>query len=441
MSSVSKPFPAVLVAVGRVILWLEPLYLALTTLAFFYPTPTRTNWLWLLWLLVPVVAARYVVHGRLLTRTPLNVWFAALLVLGVLNVYLAPYTRGLLLLARPVLGIATYLAMVESARTSGRMRGPLQVIIMLGLLVGVLAIGSTQWNPKSAQLSVITGSLPDLQGFPGAEAGFNANEIAGGLSWLVPLMAGLALYRWQQREPRWHVTLAFILMFAALLLGQSRSALIGVFIGLAFLIPLIIKRLPWRVLTYVALLLAAGFQVWVSADFAASQAEIVETAQNQRFRTLPLQTHDERNINVRLEIWSSALAIIRDHPLTGVGLSMFRDGRVRADYPVPMMEDRILPHAHNEPLQIGSDMGIPGLVVFVGIYAAAGYMLLQSWRQGGAQTKAVSASIAAGLLAHAIYGLADAVTLWDRLTFIYWLMLGLVGAQYVLVVRRDQPSA
>lgn len=426
-----------MVAVGRVVLWLEPLYLALTTLAFFYPTPTRTDWLWLLWLLVPVAAARYVVHGRLLTRTPLNLWFAALLVLGVLNVYLAPYTRGLSLLARPVLGIATYLAMVESARTSGRMRGPLQVMIMLGLLAGVLSIGATQWNPKSDQLSLITDSLPVVQGFPGAEAGFNANEIAGGLSWLVPLMAGLALYRWQQGGSRWHVTIAFIMMFAALLLGQSRSALIGVFVALALLIPFVVRRLHWRVLTYAALLLAVGFQVWVSADFATSQAAIVETARNQRFRTLPLQTHDERNINVRLEIFGSALAIIRDHPLTGVGLSMFRDGQVRAEYPVPMMEDRILPHAHNEPLQIGSDLGIPGMIVFLAIYAVAGYMLLQSWRRGDTQARAVSASIGAGLLAHAIYGMADAVTLWDRLTFIYWLMLGLVGAQYTLVMRRD----
>jgi hypothetical protein len=43
-------------------------------------------------------------------------------------------------------------------------------------------------------------------------------------------------------------------------------------------------------------------------------------------------------------------------------------------------------------------------------------------------------AIAAGLFAHAIYGLTDAIPLWDRFAFFFWWMLGLSGAQYVLVM-------
>ena len=103
-------------ALARGALWFEPLVLALMVLAFWYPTPARTDWLWLLWLLVPILGARVLLRGRVLTRTPLDGWFAAFLILGVINVYAAPYTRGLMMLARPLLGMVLYYAMVESAR-------------------------------------------------------------------------------------------------------------------------------------------------------------------------------------------------------------------------------------------------------------------------------------------------------------------------------------
>ena len=62
------------------------------------------------------------------------------------------------------------------------------------------------------------------------------------MAWLIPLMAGLALYRWQQKERRWAVTLAFVLLFISLFLGQSRAALLGVFISLFIVIWLILPR-------------------------------------------------------------------------------------------------------------------------------------------------------------------------------------------------------
>ena len=112
--------------IGRGILWLEPLVLALTLLAFWYPPPTRDEWLWLLLLQIPIYMARLVLRQRLFSRTAYDLWFALFLLLGIVNVFVAPYTRGLSLLARPLLGMLVAYALVENARTQGRMRGPLR---------------------------------------------------------------------------------------------------------------------------------------------------------------------------------------------------------------------------------------------------------------------------------------------------------------------------
>ena len=129
------------------------------------------------------------------------------------------------------------------------------------------------------------------------------------------------------------------------------------------------------------------------------------------------------------------MAIVHDYPLTGVGLSMFRDGRVRAQYPASGFEGRILPHAHDEFLQVATDMGLPGLIVFGAIYGVAGWMVLRIWRRGDAAARILALALGAALLAHAVYGLTDAITLWDRFAFVFWLMLGLLAAQYALVMQ------
>lgn len=416
--------------VANVVLWLEPVILVITGLAFFYPTPARTDWLWLLWLLLPVLAARYVLHGRMLTRTPLDGLFVVFLALGALNVFAAPYTRGLMMLARPVLGMAFYYALVEAARTQGNLRAVLQTMIILSLLVGLLALGSTIWpiHDKARLLRPITDFLFTIRNFPGAEAGFNSNEISGALAWLAPFTGVLMIDRWRRQETRWDVTTAFALLFAALVLAQSRIAIAGVLLSFALAALLLFSSNKWR---GIALGVLAGM-LMLEAGLTANVN--TTSAGSPNSQTQP-QTRDEGSLRTRLTIWRSSLEIVRDYPLTGVGLSMYRDGRVRAAYPVEKYENKILPHTHNEILQVATDMGAPGLVVYAGIHIVAGYMLFKIWRWGNKAARVVGVAASCGLLAHFVFGLTDAIPLWDRFAFLFWIMLGVLAAQYTTLAH------
>lgn len=415
-------------SIAKAILWLEPALLVIIGIAFFYPTPTRTDWLWLLWLLLPVLVARYFLRGRILTRTPLDGLFVAFLALGVVNVYAAPYTRGLMMLARPLYGMAVYYAMVEKARTQGHLRGVLQAMIILSLLIGVLALGMTQWpvDNKAKVLRPMAEALFKIEYFPGVGGGFNANEISGAMIWLAPLMGIVMLDRWRRRETRWDVTAAFVFLAVALVLAQSRSAIVGVLVAFALAAWLLASK-RWRL---VALGILAGLFALEAAITLNLSTPTAPSASSQTS-----QGRNEASLQQRLGIWRSGLEIARDHPLTGVGLSMFRDGRVRQQYPVEDFENRILPHAHNEILQVASDMGIPGLLVYLGIHAVAVWMLVHIWRRGDSAARLTGMAAACGLLAHVVFGLADAITLWDRFAFLFWTLLGVLAAQYALVVN------
>jgi O-antigen ligase len=417
---------------------IEPLVLAVMLLAFWYASPTRDGWLWLLALIPVIWVLRWVVYKHWWTRTPLDGFLVAFVGLSILNVFVAPYRRSadipysfFVLMGRPLLGIALYSYFVERARLRGRMNSLVIATLILGAIVAILALGASQWNDKSYVLQFITDALPrigeSLTPFD-ARGGFNANESGGALAWVCPLIAGLIAYRWGRFDRVLHAVTAglFGLLFLALFLGQSRFALVGTLMALSVLIWLLVpqKRIRW--LAWGILVAVAVLEILIIRDVFVTPEESI------------LTQRDEASMVGRVDIWNSALGIMGDYPLTGVGLNMFRDGRVRERYPAPGFLMPVLPHAHQEWLQAGADMGIPGFLVFIGLELAAAFMLYRAYRLGDSSARAVIAGVGAGLFAHGFFGLGDAITLWDRFAFLFWWLLGLGGAQAYLVRDKSQ---
>ncbi|MEO8608234.1 MAG: O-antigen ligase family protein [Chloroflexota bacterium] len=427
-----------IIALKRVNRIVEPILIFILIGAFWYASPTRDHWLWLL-VLIPVSwGTRWLLYRRVWTRTPWDVFLVLFVILSIINMYAAPYRRApdipysfFVLMARPLLGIAIFSYFVEQAREQKTMVALLIGTLVLGGVVAVLGLGASQWTSKSLVLRFMTDALPrvaDLLGPFDAKGGFNVNEIAGALAWLCPLVAGIIGYRWKGYNRFWRglTAMVFALLFLALFLGQSRFALAGAMFTLAVLAGLLIPSRRGRWAAWGVLVAVAVLEILIVRDVFAPPGQQV------------LAERDEASMSIRFDIWGSALHIIRDYPLTGVGLNMFRDGRVRALYPVPTFPTPVLPHAHNEWLQVGTDMGIPGLIVYIGLQLVTVYALVKGYRQGDSSAKAIFAAVGAGLFAHAFFGLGDAIPLWDRFGFVLWWLVALGGAQYVLTMRKIQ---
>jgi O-antigen ligase len=338
----------------------------------------------------------------------------------------------LYLLGRPLLGMALCVYFVEYARLYGKLDGLLLATLFLGLLIGAMALLSSDWNSKSDQLRFIIDLIPRYDQFPGAVGGFNANEIAGGLTWTVPLSAGLMFWRSKRALDyiiRWGFTVAFIISFAALYLGQSRSAIVGVLVVLVPMIYFLIKRWRWRITAWVIIGLFFILELMIVRNVFTPPGQPV------------LAERDEASVEGRLDVWKSALEIVRDHPLTGAGMNMFRERVVRNLYPAPTFVQPVLPHAHNEFLQIAADLGLPGLALFFIWYGVTFWSLRRVYRVGENQFKVLAITVAGGLLAHAIFGMSDAVAIWDRLAFLFWWMFALSVATYWLTTHNSASSS
>jgi O-antigen ligase len=76
--------------------------------------------------------------------------------------------------------------------------------------------------------------------------------------------------------------------------------------------------------------------------------------------------------NGRLDIWRVGWRMVQAHPLRGVGAGNFQDAAVHyVQAPGPIASARLIvdaPHvAHNVYLELLADLGIPGLLAFVGV--------------------------------------------------------------------------
>ena len=92
-----------------------------------------------------------------------------------------------------------------------------------------------------------------------------------------------------------------------------------------------------------------------------------------------------------------------------------------------------VPHAHNNLLQVGVDLGIPGLVGYVGMLVVFALCAWKIHRVSKSRSlRLLTGGLFAGMLAHQVYGLTDAITLGAKPGFLLWFLWGLMAALWRL---------
>ena len=459
-------------------------WLAVLVLSPFLLLPSMSR-LWLLPVLPAVWLLAAVSRRRLLLGTPLD-WPLALLALMVLVSAWATYDIAVSLpkIAGVILGLGVYSVFAQFGRGRRGLFLLLSVFMAVGLGMALVGLLYIQWVSKLPLLGPLLAHLPRAQAdLPGAEAGINPNEVAGMLLWLIPMCASLCLLSLLQfarlrlaigLAPALALCLcllaATLLILGELVLVQSRIAY-GALLVAGMICLLVASRRRAR-LFLAALVLAVAL---LSLLFLRNG---MGTAIENLFPTgaVPASLTSLASLRQRVEVWSRALEAIQDFTVIGMGMNTFRKV-VHVLYPLQLTgPDVDIAHAHNEFLQAALDLGIPGLIAFLAIYINAFWMFILTWRsaasqpppsplgkacpepgEGGAggtgpspfplgeggqgvrfsplldsptSVRALVLGLAGGLLAHMLYGLADAVALGAKPGLLFWMLLGLTTALY-----------
>jgi len=121
----------------------------------------------------------------------------------------------------------------------------------------------------------------------------------------------------------------------------------------------------------------------------------------------------------RFQIWQKAIEIIKDFFLTGVGLG-FESFRAISNL---YIKDFSPYHAHNTYLEIGIEIGIVGLIVFLMIIYKA---FSDVKNQNDKNIKIYVVGLMSGILGLLVHGIAEHILYNPKIVFQFWITLALL---------------
>lgn len=249
----------------------------------------------------------------------------------------------------------------------------------------------------------------------------NPNILSHALLAVVPFAATFAMRGdWtDKRWPRWIFIAATVIMSAVILLTESRGALLA--LGVIFLLLLLLRfpRLRWvapLAIIAVIALFAWGGQGVLDALTQASNGSATS------------------GFGERVELWQRGLYAIQDFPFTGIGLGTY--GTV-IPFLYPFLRippNTFIPDAHNLPIQVGVDLGIPGLVTWLAmIFCLVVMMITVLRRTDNPMRWVLAAGVLASIVGMLVSGIFAATNWGVKPAFLPWL----VGAIGLLVHRQE----
>jgi len=410
--------------ITRIIAEAELLVILAIGPALLFPTPSRL----LVLMVVPVLAySAWVTYGTVIPRTPLNVSLGSLLIMVMIS---TTTTFDILFsldkISGVILGVLVFWAVVRWTTSPAKLATITAVFLLAGAVLSVLGLLGThhgQYEHPDSWASHWRVVIPPIRG---AENGFNPNAVAGCLVLFLPLQIALFFFsprwweRWSQVEARgnWgsRVQGALLVVSSVTLVAmQSRGALLGV--GLVSAVALLAFSRGARILAALALgVIILGSVMLGPRAIARDVFDWAGPAM-------------EQTVTIRLSIWSRAIVGIQDFPWAGMGMNVARTV-------LPVTPPRIeTAHAHNHLLQAALDLGIPGLIAYMSIWAVVAVLLARVWlRSRQIEYRVAAAGLAAGLTAHFIFGMTDAIPLGSKVGVLFWLTLALTVSLYQIAI-------
>lgn len=293
---------------------------------------------------------------------------------------------GRLTLASYLFAFATYW-LVSSLAAKGRAISIVAALAILALVAVPLAFGpSALQNRKVTAFNAwayhLGAHLPPL--LPTAP---HPNGVAGALAVALGLVGGTELHQCGRR--RWLAALGLLLIGGALVLTASRA---GWLAGAAAVVMLAASRGRRRA---IVVLLLCGLAVVMLVAMAGQPG--------------PGQPalHSAESLALRFEQWKRTLTLLRERPVTGLGLAHFPLAYAEA---VAGTESRAFKTPNSALLELWADAGLLGLVAWAWsawrAYAILGYLAQQP---NGAHSGIVS-GLRAGLVAFALHGFFETNT-------------------------------
>jgi putative inorganic carbon (HCO3(-)) transporter len=328
----------------------------------------------------------------------------------------------------PVAGLAAWillsLAMAYDQSAAVLFASRYLMFFALVFLVVQTVDGQLSRATQLAAVAVASAAVAALIGlwnfFGGAERATGPLKDPNDFGFLLAVTVPLAMHQFQMASRparRCAAVLALASILAGTLATFSRGAIIGLAVAGAFSLLTRRLRTRWALLFLASALLIAGIANLL-------QPETIDSALTRKEHVA------QTNVNLRLIAWGIALDEFGSSPLLGVGPGNYEKRYI--EFGLPTDDDGPIT-THNAYLNVLAELGLPGLLLFLG-YLAVSWGLLRRRIRGDPAADAFRSSLAAGF----VIALVGSMFLTEQYYAPLWLLPAL-GATLVSARGRSQP--
>jgi O-antigen ligase len=216
------------------------------------------------------------------------------------------------------------------------------------------------------------------------------------------------------KNRRFYAGISLFIMGVTLALTQSVGAIL-MGMPMAVIVVLLAIYQKKSIIPIIGVGMVSGVGFAILTQISARFANLLDFASGTNF--------------FRLRVWESAIEIIQDYPITGIGLDqflyLFSGEYIRPD----AIWDRELSHPHNFILDFWTRLGIIGLIIFIIIQLSFwkhAIALLQKARQHDNLIFALTVGLMGSMVDLLAHGLIDHSVFVNDLVFIFMLLLSVL---------------
>jgi O-antigen ligase len=291
-----------------------------------------------------------------------------------------------------------YVLVVNQAR--GRRDAATLALALVLAGVAISLVGGWQYLTNERIITAEEG-LRRIRGFYGSP-----NNLGLFLGRALPMAVALALW-WP--KGRGLLIGAAVVMAVALVLTFSIGAWVAVGGSLLLVAALRGRRM-------LGMALAAGGGVLVLLVVAALRIPRIGSHFDLQWGTS----------FIRLNVWESALRMLADHPIRGVGLDNFLY-QYQNGYRLPTAwQDPDMSHPHNVVLDFWLSLGLPGVLVLSLLLGRGVELIREHWSTSGTYERGLYAGSLGALADTLLHGMVDNSFFLVDLAVLFWLVFAIV---------------
>ncbi|KXZ40512.1 O-antigen ligase [Alkalithermobacter thermoalcaliphilus JW-YL-7 = DSM 7308] len=230
----------------------------------------------------------------------------------------------------------------------------------------------------------------------------NPNVLGEYLVLLIPVTVSL-FWHYEKITYKIGVIVVALSMTLCLLYTYSRGAWLG----------LLLATLVFAVLINKRMLLIVGLMILILPF-------ILPGSILNRF--LSIGNISETSSSYRVLVWTSSLNMAKDYWISGIGMGIDTFTKV---YPLYAAKGVYVLHAHNVYIQILIELGIVGLISFIGIIALFYKEMLNCINKKDKNLSKLIIGISSGVAGFLFQGFVDNIWYNHRVSFIFWVLLSL----------------